>query len=496
MALYVQDENYVNSDILDDYGLITYARTYLNKQDINSVNEAIELLAKSSEIDSRKLDEKWTLLENSERINQQAERITASRSSLAFEKYLESNGLQPNVAFIGDFVWNIRDKFGMVNVQNVVDFYGMTKAHSLEDCVDTWINNNYVDAVERITDWSQIIDIAVSTAIEKIIQELPNVDSSKLRTYLVSNIQEVQKEYPHYQQIIEKLKTDNRNESESTFTIEEVNDVIYNDIRSEYFKYWNWDDEHFQTITGMSVQNYAQKLANEYVADGILDGEDKLPKQQIELSVAEDMEDVEERINLLYCKEIDDEYEKYAREHSKDEYSLSIAEDVAAYQSQKLVAWAKDIEMFIEDNGLEPLDHKDIEEEIVSALGGFNLAFLTPYAEFENIDEFIEQLHHYDSMDEFIEDLDEELICSIDMVEDEFSEWLVDHKDDYSNLTPNEAYQEFIENPDWNLYLTFIKSEYSDFNSLVQLVQAVGFTNEFYYSPQEAAIAYQEYMKH
>ena len=57
--LYVQDR-VINSDVLDEYGLINRAQTVLKNENINSVDQAIEELESKTE-----LNEQWTPVENS-----------------------------------------------------------------------------------------------------------------------------------------------------------------------------------------------------------------------------------------------------------------------------------------------------------------------------------------------------------------------------------------------------------------------------------------------
>lgn len=467
--LYIQDI-VVNSDILDEYGLINRAQSKLNDESISSVEQAIEKLESKTS-----LHEQWIPVENSDRIRKQVKNLLAMGFDFALGKYIgdQAEGMNPIAVGLSDLIFSRDKSFAEKNADDVIQFYETARSHSLNSAIDIWIDQNYLNAVGKVVTWSEIVNIYVENAIEPIHSELPDMDLSKLRSYLIAHINEVQSGWPHYNQIIETLK-----ENDEPQVLDEKD--IHEQVRLAFednMRYMDWDEEHFQRGTGKSISTFIDE-----VTYCILAGYDEIDENQVEEETDYQMREFENDIKYEYINDIDEQFEKYAQEHDFDEYSLSPAEDVDAINSDKLSEWADNIELFIQDNYPELLENEKNKNELADLVGDFQFAFFSPNVDFDDTENLFEELYTYDSVDDFIEDFQEDLIANIEVVEDEFSEWLVDNNEDYADETPVNAYQKFMENPDWNLYIQFIKTEAHDFESLTW---AVGWTDEFYYSKSE-----------
>ena len=139
--LYVQDR-VINSDVLDEYGLINRAQTVLKNENINSVDQAIEELESKTE-----LNEQWTPVENSDRIREQAKNLLAMGFDSALGKYIgdQAEGMTPVAVGLTDLTFSRDKSFAEKNVDDAIEFYETAQSHSLIYAIDTWINQNYLN---------------------------------------------------------------------------------------------------------------------------------------------------------------------------------------------------------------------------------------------------------------------------------------------------------------------------------------------------------------
>lgn len=103
--LYVQDR-VINSDVLDEYGLINRAQTVLKNENINSVEQAIEELESKTE-----LHEQWASVENSEQFREHASYLLGMGFESALEKYIvdQAEGMRMSTSGLEDLTFS-RDK--------------------------------------------------------------------------------------------------------------------------------------------------------------------------------------------------------------------------------------------------------------------------------------------------------------------------------------------------------------------------------------------------
>lgn len=468
--LYVQDR-IANSDILDEYGLINYAQSELSDENINSVEQVLEEL----EIKTT-LHEHWVPVESSNKIREQVRELLGASFDIALGKFIadQAEGMKPNSCGLGTLSLSKRESFGKKNVDDVIEFYETAQSHSLNSAIDIWIDQNYLNAVGKVVTWSEIINIYVENAIEPIHSELPDMDLSKLRSYLIAHIDEVQSGWPHYNQIIETLKENNNPQVLDEKDIHEQVRLAFEDN----MRYMGWDEEHFQRGTGKSMSTFINEVTYCVLADY-----DEIDENQVEEETDYQMSEFEDDINQEYVVDIDQKFEKYAQEHDFDEYSLSPAEDVDAINSDKLSEWADDIELFIQDNYPELLasdvesNREDLLEKTHQELGDFQLAAIYN-PDTSSFDSFLEDVNTFnsisDAVDEFIEpDVNE----WIDEDEGFLEDYLPESNEEYVGLSLQEARVKYLEEePNCVTYLNYLKATMD----LESVVESVGFNDIFY----------------
>lgn len=436
--LYVQDR-VINSDVLDEYGLINRAQTVLENENINSVEQAIEELESKT-----KLHEQWASVESSEQFREHAAYLLGMRFGIALEKYVvdQAEGMRPSIYGLEDLEFSRTKVFAEKNIDDAIEFYEAAHPHSLDSAIDTWINQNYLDAVSKVVTWDEIVNIYVENAIETIHSELPDMDLSKLRSYLITHIDEVQKGYPHFNHIIEILK-----ENDELQVLDEQS--IHEQVRLSFednLRYMGWDEEHFQRAIGESISSFINELT--YC---ILAGYDDIDEEELEKEVGYQMEEFEDNINYEYMYDIDEKFEKYAQEHNWDEYSLSPAEDVNAASSDKLSEWADNIELFIQDNYPELLEtnensnREELLQKVHQRLGNFQIAAVYD-PDTSDFDSFLEDVNIFnnvsDTIDEYLEpDVDE----WIDDDDDFFENYLPNSNEEYAGLSLNDARAKYLQ---------------------------------------------------
>ena len=468
--LYVQDR-VINSDVLDEYGLINRAQTVLKNENINSVEQAIEELESETE-----LNEQWTPVENSDRIREQAKNLLAMGFDAALGEYIgdQAEGMTPVAVGLTDLTFSRDKSFAEKNVDDAIEFYEAAQSHSLNSAIDIWIDQNYLNAVGKVVTWDEIVNIYVENAIETIHSELPDMYLNKLRSYLIAHIDEVQKGWPHYNQIIETLK-----ENDEPQVLDEQN--IHEQVRLSFednLRYMGWDEEHFQRAIGESISSFINELT--YC---ILAGYDDIDEEELEKEVDYQMEEFEDNINYEYMYDIDEKFEKYAQEHDWNEYSLSPAEDVNAASSDKLSEWADNIELFIQDNYPELLEtnedsnREELLEKAHQKLGNFEIAAVYD-PDTSDFDSFLEDVNIFnnvsDAIDEYLEpDVDE----WIDGDDDFFENYLPNSNEEYADLSLNAARAKYLqEEPNCATYLQYLKQTMD----LESVVESVGFNDIFY----------------
>lgn len=468
--LYVQDR-IANSDILDEYGLINYAQSELSDENINSVEQALEEL----EIKTT-LHEHWVPVESSNKIREQVRELLGANFDIALGKFIsdQAEGMKPNSCGLGTLSLSKRESFGEKNVADVIEFYEAAQSHSLHSAIDIWIDQNYLNAVGKVVTWSEIVNIYVENAIEPIHSELPDMDLSKLRSYLIAHIDEVQSGWPHYNQIIETLKENDEPQVLDEKDIREQVRLAFEDN----MRYMDWDEEHFQRGTGKSIPTFINEVTYCILADY-----DEIDENQVEEETDYQMSEFEDDINQEYVVDIDQKFEKYAQEHDFDEYSLSPAEDVDAINSDKLSEWADNIELFIQDNYPELLasngesNREDLLGKAHQELGDFQLAAVYN-PDTSSFDSFLEDVNTFnsisDAVDEFIEpDVNE----WIDEDEGFFEDYLPESNEEYVGLNLQEARVKYLEEePNCVTYLNYLKATMD----LESVVESVGFNDIFY----------------
>lgn len=470
----MQDE-VINSDVLDEYGLIKRAQTVLENENISSVEQAIEDLESKTE-----LHEQWTLVENSEQFREHASYLLEMGFDFALEKYIvdQAEGMKMSTSGLEDLTFSRDKSFAEKNVDDAIEFYETAQSHSLNSAINTWINQNYLDAVGKVVTWDEIVNIYVENAIESIHSELPDMDLNKLRSYLIAHIDEVQKGWPHYNHIVETLK-----ENDEPQVLDEQN--IHEQVRLAFednLRYMGWDEEHFQRGTGKSISTFINE-----VTYCILAGYDEIDENQVEEETDYQMREFENDINQEYVDDIDEKFEKYAKEHDFDEYSLSPAEDVNATSSDKLSEWANDIELFIQDNYPELLktnedsNREELLEKAHQRLGNFEIA-AAYNPDTSDFNSFLEDVNIFNNVsnaiDEYLEpDVDE----WIDDDDDFFENYLPNSNEEYANLSLNDARAKYLqEEPNCVTYLNYLKATMD----LESVVESVGF-NDIFYSVDE-----------
>lgn len=472
MPRYIQ-AGIANSDIKDDYALIDYAKERLENPDIDSVEQAIEELESKTT-----LHEHWVSLENDTQTHEQAIEFLGEYFDIALEKYLESIGLMPNTIGLTDIEIQKRNEFVSANIEEFLTYYYEIKASSLEHSVQLWINQNYDTAIGKVLSYGTIISTLTDYARERITQAVPKIDQTELQSYLNSHVVEIQKQYPHFDQMIGMFQ---RRKESPSLDEEKVHNIIETAVQN-HLNDWEFDNEHFQRGVESSVDAVIDKLTS-YIMTNF----DEITDSEIVQEVEEKFEDSgwDTTIAYEYLYDLQIKLEEYAENHNWDEIlditmNQTMSEDII--RKGKYADYNDDFDSFLKDYFSEELQKsKDIDES-ADLIGNFSFAFFSPNADLSDPKEAVEELYHYDSVDSFIEDFEDYFIDNIEIIEDDFAEWLVDNNEDYLDMTPNDAIQKFMEKPDWELYMRYIKSEQQGFETLTWVVP---WTDEFYYSKED-----------
>lgn len=469
MQKYIQS-GIASSDVKDDLTLIDYAKRKLQNSNIDSIEQAIEELETNA-------NEHWASLENDTQTHEQATAMLGTYFDVALRNYLESIGLMPDPIGLDD-IKSKQNEFISANIEDFLTYYYEVKTPSLEHSMQVWINRNYDEAINKVLNYGTIISTLVDFAREKITQAVPGIDQSELQTYLRDNVTEIQKQYPNFDEMIGMFQ---RRKQSPSLDREKIRNVVESAVHN-HLNDWEFDNEHFQRGVGFSVNAVTDRIVQdiEFNFDEISDSE-------ITQEVEDKFEDTgwDTAIAYEYLYDLEEKLDEYAQEHDWDEVpditmDQTMCDDII--QRVKYIDYNNDFKSFLNDYFPEELQKSQKLDKLIDLLKDFNFGFFSFDADFNDPEQALEQLYTYDSVDDFIEDFQEDLIDNIEVVGDDFAEWLVDNNEDYADETPANAYQKFMDTPDWNLYMQFIKNEYHDFESLTW---AVGWTNEFYHSKSE-----------
>lgn len=260
---------------------------------------------------------------------------------------------------------------------------------------------------------------------------------------------------------------------------------IYSKVETavrEHLSDFEFDNEHFQRGVGFSVDAVIDRLTA-YIMVNF----DEINDSEIAQEVEDKFEDAgwDNDIAYEYLYDLQRKLEEYAENHNWNEIpditaDQTICEDII--QKTKYVDYSNDLESFLNDYFPKECQKSKNVDELVDSISNFQFAFFSFDANLSDPGQALEQLYTYDSVDDFIEDFEDYIIDNIEVIEDDFAEWLIDNDENYLNMTPNDAIQKFMEKPDWELYMKYIKSEQQGFETLTW---AVPWTDEFYYSKED-----------
>lgn len=280
-----------------------------------------------------------------------------------------------------------------------------------------------------------------------------------------------------------------------------IEDLLYQKISAKYIA--DRDDYGFtdemvakgyeeptQIITD-EVKEWLGTVVNAYETNHESDPS-YTPEQAVEdefdVDEVDDIENHNVDIYWAYIDQVNKMIEDYCDEHEIDDVP-EMDDDSLEDECVDVVNGKMSIENFIAEyypEVIDQLQENDKRDDMLDyanqILGGYQLLVPDP-AGASSFEEFVNSINAYNDTEEFVRDYEDSIIDNADVHADDFGDYLVENNDDYAEMTPADAFNDYRQKGDWSEYIDWIKKEYND--DWGHLVEMSPIGDEYFYDPED-----------
>lgn len=217
------------------------------------------------------------------------------------------------------------------------------------------------------------------------------------------------------------------------------------------------------------------------------------PEQAVEdefdVDGVDDIENHNVDIYWAYIDQVNKMIEDYCDEHEIDDVP-EMDDNALEDECVEVVNGEMSIENFIDEyypEVLEQIQENDKRDGMLEyanqILGGYQLLVPDPTSDETNFEEFVNTISAYNDTEEFVRDYEDSIIDHADDHADDFGNYLVENNDDYAEMTPADAFNDYRQKGDWSEYIDWIKKEYND--DWGHLVEMSPIGDEYFYNPED-----------
>lgn len=280
-----------------------------------------------------------------------------------------------------------------------------------------------------------------------------------------------------------------------------IEDLLYQKISAKYIA--DRDDYEFtdemvakgyeeptQIITD-EVKEWLGTVVNAYETNHESDPS-YTPEQAVEdefdVDEVDDIENHNVDIYWAYIDQVNKMIEDYCDEHEIDDVP-EMDDNSLEDECVDVVNGKMSIENFIAEYYPEvndQLQENDKRDEMLEyanqILGGYQLLVPDP-AGASSFEEFVNSISAYNDTEEFVRDYEDSIIDNADVHADDFGDYLVENNDDYAEMTPADAFNDYRQKGDWSEYIDWVKKEFS--NDWGHLVSMTSIGDEYFCEPED-----------
>lgn len=193
-------------------------------------------------------------------------------------------------------------------------------------------------------------------------------------------------------------------------------------------------------------------------------------------------------IYWAYIDQVNKMIEDYCDEHEIDDVP-EMDDDTLEDECVEVVNGNMSIEDFLNEYYPEvndQLQKNNKRDEMLDyanqMLGGHQLLVPDPAGE-SSFEEFVNSISAYNDTEEFVRDYEDSIIDHADEHADDFGNYLVENNDDYAEMTPADAFNDYRQKGDWSEYIDWVKKEFN--NDWGHLVSMTPIGDEYFFEPDE-----------
>lgn len=193
-------------------------------------------------------------------------------------------------------------------------------------------------------------------------------------------------------------------------------------------------------------------------------------------------------IYWAYIDQVNKMIEDYCDEHEIDDVP-EMDDNSLEDECVEVVNGQMSVEDFLAEyypEVIDQLQENDKRDDMLDyanqILGGYQLLVPDP-AGASSFEEFVNSISAYNDTEEFVRDYEDSIIDNADVHADDFGDYLVENNDDYAEMTPTDAFNDYRQKGDWSEYIDWIKKEYND--DWGHLVEMSPIGDEYFYDPED-----------
>ena len=280
-----------------------------------------------------------------------------------------------------------------------------------------------------------------------------------------------------------------------------IEDLLYQKISAKYIA--DRDDYEFtdemvakgyeeptQIITD-EVKEWLGTVVNAYETNHESDlsyTPEQAVEDEFDVDEVDDIENHNVDIYWAYIDQVNKMIEDYCDEHEIDDVP-EMDDNSLEDECVDVVNGKTSIENFIDEyypEVLEQIQKNDKRDDMLDyanqILSGYQLLVPDP-AGASSFEEFVNSISAYNDTEEFVRDYEDSIIDHADEHADDFGNYLVENNDDYAEMTPADAFNDYRQKGDWSEYADWVKKEYN--NDWGHLVEMTPIGDEYFYDPED-----------
>lgn len=193
-------------------------------------------------------------------------------------------------------------------------------------------------------------------------------------------------------------------------------------------------------------------------------------------------------IYWAYIDQVNKMIEDYCDEHEIDDVP-EMDDNSLEDECVEVINGQMSVEDFLAEyypEVIDQLQENDKRDDMLDyanqILGGYQLLVPDP-AGASSFEEFVNSISTYNDTGEFVRDYEDSIIDHADEHADDFGNYLVENNDDYAEMTPADAFNDYRQKGDWSEYIDWVKKEFN--NDWGHLVSMTPIGDEYFFEPDE-----------